>query len=160
MILRAEDGSNLGVQLDHVPHPPPHNNSLNVLPEKRQCLNIGLYYVELYDCHCQFPIELTLSNMAFYCDPITTRPLPRFSCCHQRTVVRWSSINLLLLCKHIVTYICSQLVYILKYIWQLMYINRHRYELSFRKVIINLVIRVCAITNGNPSVGSYGHVIV
>jgi len=44
-------------------------------------------------------------------------------------------------------------------IWQLMYINRHRYELRFRKLIINLVIRVCPITDGNRSVGSYGHVI-
>ena len=126
----------------------------------KQCLNIGLYYVRLCGCHCQFSIELTLSNMAFYCDPITTRPFPRFSCCYKRAVVRRSSIDLLLLYKHTVTYICSQLVYILEDIWQLMYTNRHRYELRLRKVIINLVIRVCAITDGNPSVGSYGHVIV
>jgi len=121
---------------------------------------MGLYYVEIHDRHCQFSIELTLSNMAFYCDPITTRPLPRFSCCYKRTAVRKSSINLLHLYKQTVTYICSQLVYILEDIWQLMYINRHSYELRLRKVIINLVIRLCAITDGNPSVGSYGHVIV
>ena len=126
----------------------------------KQCLDMGLYYVEIHDRHCQFSIELTLSNMAFYCDPITTRPLPRFSCCYKRTAVRKSSINLLHLYKQTVTYICSQLVYILEDIWQLMYINRHSYELRLRKVIINLVIRLCAITDGNPSVGSYGHVIV
>lgn len=129
-------------------------------PGGKKCLNIGLYYAELCDCHCQFSIESTLSNMAFYCDPITTSPLPRFSCSYLRTVVRRSSINLLLLYKLTVTYICSQLVYVLENIWQLMYINRRRYELRFRKVIINLVIRVCATTDGNPSVCSYGHIIV
>jgi len=129
-------------------------------PGKKKCLYIGLYYAELCDCHCQFSIELTLLNMAFYCNPITTSPLPRFSCSYLRTVVRRSSINLLLLYKHTVTYICSQLVYVLENIWQSMYINRHRYELRLRKVIINMVTRVCAITDGNLLVGSYGHIIV
>jgi hypothetical protein len=159
MILKAENGSTRrtarrNATLSTTQH------CTQLTPGNKECQNIGLYYVELYHGHCHFSFDLTLSSMAFYCDPITTRPLPRFSCCHQRTAVRRSFINWLLLYKHVVTYICSQLVYISDDIWQLMYLIRHKYELRLRKLIINLVIRVWTITDGNSSVSSYGHVVV
>jgi hypothetical protein len=105
----------------------------------KQCLNVCLHDAEHYDSHRQFQIQFTLLNTAFYCDLTNARPLPRCFRCDKRTVVRKSPINLLFLYKHTITCICSQLVYILEDICQLMYFNRRRHESRLTRLIINLL---------------------
>jgi hypothetical protein len=48
---------------------------------------------------------ISLCHIAFYCDLINARSLPRFVHCDQRTVMRMSAIKVLLLYKYTVTYI-------------------------------------------------------